>query len=106
MYNYTSFPVWKPQRITKSKFSSSDFKIRLNALRNSSSAFIKKKEVREIVFSNDNHKCVLCGNTKNLTVDHKVSVYMCSLGKYPIEALNTIENFQTLCTSCNSKKIP
>ena len=56
------FPLWKPQRITEIKFNNSDFRIRLNALRNSSSAFIKRKDVRINVFKKDNYRCVHCGN--------------------------------------------
>lgn len=42
------------------------------------------------------HKCLDCGEVKSLTIDHVV----------PIVAggLNTIDNIQPLCLSCNSKK--
>lgn len=100
------FPLWNPQRMTQRRFNFSDYKTRHNAIRHSSSAFIKRKDVREIVFKKDNFKCVLCNNTSNLTIDHIISVYRCSIGCYPIEQLNIRENLQTLCGHCNSKKNP
>jgi len=100
------FPLWKPQRITESRFRHPDYKIRRNAIRNSSSSFIKREDVRRIVFKRDNYRCVFCSGNTQLTIDHIISVYRCAKGQYPIEKLNIRENLQTLCGSCNSKKHP
>ena len=52
--------------------------------------------IRNIVFSKDGFKCVYCKSTKNLTVDHiKPESYGGTLD---------IENLQTLCRTCNSRK--
>ncbi len=100
------FPILNPQKITRNRFYSFDYKTRLKSIRNSSSAFIKRKDVREIVFRKNNFKCVFCKSLNNLSVDHIYSVYRCVIGEYPINKLNTLENFQTLCCKCNSKKKP
>lgn len=97
-------PLWKPQWITERRFHSNDFKVRLKAIRNSSSGFIKKAEVRRIIFERDNFRCLQCGSTEDLQVDHIVSVYQAAKGIIPIENLNTRENLQTLCKQCNSGK--
>lgn len=52
--------------------------------------------VRWAVWERDNFTCKHCGTRQNLTVDH---VYPESKGG---EA--TVENCQTLCNSCNSRK--
>ena len=100
------FPEWKPLRLTLIKFQSMDFKIRYMAIRNSSSAFIKRHDVREIIFKRDNYKCVLCGSILDLQVDHTVSVYQVAKNKYPIEKLNVKSNLMTLCYKCNAGKAP
>ena len=100
------FPLWKPQRSTESKFNSPNYKTRLSALRNSSSAFIKREDVRSFIFDLDNRKCVQCGSIESLTIDHIVSVYQIAKGEYPLEQLNIRGNLQTLCKSCNSGKAP
>jgi len=102
----TNFPLWNPQRATKYRFNNSDFKIRLSAIRNSSSAFIKRNDVRVVIFTKDMFKCVSCGSKDNLTIDHIISIYRCAVGEYPIEKLNTIVNLQSLCLKCNCSKLP
>lgn len=57
--------------------------------------FISKKEVRNFIISRDKN-CLCCGSSKKLTLDHIVPI---SVG-----GLNEIDNLQTLCNSCNSKK--
>lgn len=42
------------------------------------------------------HKCLCCGSTEDLTLDHVIPL-VCG-------GSNTIENSQPLCRSCNSKK--
>ena len=54
------------------------------------------KAVREAVFKRDNYCCVKCGSTKNLEVDHKVSLAN--------GGTNHIDNLQTLCRDCNRRK--
>ena len=54
------------------------------------------KSVREAVFKRDNYCCVKCGSTKNLEVDHKVSLAN--------GGTNHIDNLQTLCRDCNRRK--
>lgn len=54
------------------------------------------EELRNQIFERDNYRCVKCGKTANLTVDHII----------PFSAGGKTEetNLQTLCRSCNSKK--
>ena len=54
------------------------------------------KSVREAVFKQDNYRCVKCGSTKNLEVDHKVSLAN--------GGTNHISNLQTHCRDCNRRK--
>jgi hypothetical protein len=51
---------------------------------------------RLTIYEKDGYKCVHCGISKNLSVDH---IHPVSLG-----GNTTINNLQTLCISCNSKK--
>lgn len=99
------FPKWNPQRITENKFSFG-FKIRYKYLRNSSSGFIKKKTVKDIIMKACNYCCAVCGNTNDLQIDHIISVYQVAIKAHPIEKLNTKENLQALCKPCNSRKNP
>lgn len=108
----SEFPVWRPgwtiRRILEEGILSkmmpgreSDF---YKALRNSSSGFINRADVREYIFKRDDYKCKICGAEDNLTIDHVNSVANCSLGKYAVKLLNTEENLQTLCGGCNCSK--
>lgn len=60
----------------------------------------KKKKIssglRKQVFERDAYRCKSCGDHKNLCLDH---VYPESLG-----GESSLENLQTLCQPCNSKK--
>ena len=56
----------------------------------------QSKEVGGRVFARDNYKCVRCGSGEKLTVDHVVPMVR--------GGTNDIDNLQTLCKSCNSKK--
>jgi len=53
-------------------------------------------EIRWAVWERDNFTCRHCGSRKNLTVDH---IYAESKG-----GELTMDNTQTLCKSCNSRK--
>lgn len=50
----------------------------------------------QIVFDRDGRKCLHCGTTQRLTIDH---IWPVSRG-----GSDDLENLQTLCHSCNSKK--
>lgn len=52
--------------------------------------------VRRDVFVKYRNKCVWCGSTDKLEIDHKNGRYTC--------AGRTIDDFQLLCKSCNDKK--
>lgn len=53
-------------------------------------------ELRWLVWDRDNFTCLMCGSRKHLSIDHIIAE---SKG-----GPSTLENFQTLCRSCNSKK--
>jgi 5-methylcytosine-specific restriction endonuclease McrA len=100
------FPIWKPTIATNAKFGSSDVKVRYKYLRNSSSSFIKKENVRNLILKKCNDKCVKCNSNISLQVDHIVSVYQVANGNYPISKLNIYDNLQILCAKCNQSKNP
>lgn len=100
------FPKWKPHISTQSKFGNGDFRLRYKALRNSSSGFINRADVREYIFSRNGYKCVECGSNNDLQVDHIVSVYEFAKKQLDYSKLNIEENLQTLCGICNAKKRP
>ena len=54
------------------------------------------KETRQKVYARDGNKCVYCGSTNALTLDH---VYPKSKG-----GGNGTDNLQTLCKTCNEIK--
>lgn len=55
-----------------------------------------KKEIRDEVFKIHGEKCLCCGSTNKISIDHIIPVYL--------GGENIISNFQPLCKSCNSKK--
>lgn len=98
------FPQCMIYQNTFRKLNSSDFRIRYKALRNLSSNFIKRKEVREYIFEKKGCVCYLCGSTKNLQIDHKISVYQGAMEKIPFYTINSIDNLMPICKSCNASK--
>lgn len=54
------------------------------------------KDLRWTVWERDDFTCQICGSRRNLTIDH---IYPESKG-----GELTLENAQTLCKSCNSRK--
>lgn len=52
--------------------------------------------LREAVYARDGYQCLHCGSTEQLSLDH---IYPYSMG-----GADTLENLQTLCRSCNSRK--
>ena len=58
--------------------------------------FISKKNLRVWLFKRDKWRCLCCGSTIRLTVDHIVPINK--------GGENKLSNLQTLCRSCNSRK--
>ena len=52
--------------------------------------------LRLAVYERDGHKCLHCGTTERLSLDH---IHPFSLG-----GPDTLENLQTICRPCNSRK--
>lgn len=52
--------------------------------------------LREAVYERDGHACLHCGALDGLSLDH--------IHPYSLGGSDTIDNLQTLCRSCNSKK--
>lgn len=108
------FPQWNPSIWRVDFFFSlpfhrqwmerKEFNKLKNQFRNSCGGFIARPDVREIIFSRDNYKCKYCGSTENLTVDHIIPVAKVIYGDISPAIINSRENLQTLCSSCNSKK--
>jgi hypothetical protein len=53
-------------------------------------------DLRAYVFARDGMRCMRCGSTESLTVDHVIPVIH--------GGSDEVGNLQTLCRSCNSKK--
>ena len=99
------FPKWNPYYRTEEKFW--EYGITgYKALRNSSSGFVARKDVRTIILNKCNNQCVICGSKKDLQVDHIISVYKAYKNKKFIKILNTYDNLQILCKKCNASKNP
>jgi 5-methylcytosine-specific restriction endonuclease McrA len=102
----TYFPLWKPTRISLLKITDGiNKKDCFKVFRQSSSAFIKKTTVRDVILNKYNNKCVECSSDNSLQIDHIVSVYKCFRDD-DIYKCNTESNLQVLCASCNAKKQP
>lgn len=54
------------------------------------------RDVRRTVYERDGHRCVTCGATDGLTLDH--------IHPWIYGGPDTVENLQTMCLSCNSRK--
>jgi len=54
------------------------------------------QDVRRATLEKYGHKCIWCGSTDRLEVDHKNGRYNC--------VSNNVNDFQILCKSCNDKK--
>lgn len=52
-----------------------------------------RKSVRAAVFTRDGHRCVQCGATDNLSLDHII--------RYRDDGPDTVDNLRVLCMSCN-----
>jgi hypothetical protein len=100
------FPIWEPKRFHKKYFEKDQQESFYRYCRLAGSGFIKKKVVRDFIFTRDNHTCKSCGSKENIQIDHVISVYRASIGELDMQKLNTKENLQTLCKKCNSAKLP
>lgn len=100
----TEFPKCKPQWETKKKLRSDDFRIRYKALRNLSSNFISRLDVRNQIFTQKGSACYLCGSTENLQIDHVISVYRGAEERIPYNLINSFGNLMPICARCNSLK--
>ena len=95
------FPRWNPVRMRVSwQGNFMDIKY----LRNSSSAFIHKKDVREIIFSDFDNTCACCGSKEVLEIDHVKSIFWFFRNRTKRDILlelNSRDNLQLLCKNCN-----
>ena len=98
------FPECKVYRSTERMLQSQDFRTRYKAMRQVSSRFIKRKDVREAVLRRCNYKCYLCGSDENLQVDHVISVYKGAKDRMSYKAINSEENLMAICRTCNAGK--
>jgi hypothetical protein len=54
------------------------------------------QQLREQVYARDRYRCRLCGSAENLSLDH--------FRPWLLRGTETLDNLQTLCTPCNSRK--
>lgn len=52
--------------------------------------------LRQFVYERDGYRCLRCGATEDLTLDH--------IHPWVLGGTNSVENLQTLCRPCNSRK--
>jgi hypothetical protein len=64
--------------------------------REEANLYIFNRNVRKRIFKRDGNRCLYCGSTDNLSIDHVVAVVN--------GGGNEDENLQTLCKKCNSSK--
>jgi hypothetical protein len=64
--------------------------------RRRATAFTSSAKTRREIFSLYGEKCLCCGSTENLTLDH--------INPVKLGGKNSLDNLQPLCKSCNSKK--
>ena len=76
------------------------------ALRNASSNFIARKDVKEYIKAKYLNKCCICGSREHLQIDHVVSVLQFAQKRLPYKDLNKEDNLALLCRSCNAAKEP
>ncbi|MCP5006227.1 MAG: HNH endonuclease [Planctomycetes bacterium] len=55
------------------------------------------KGKRSVCYTRDHHRCVRCGSTEQLSIDHIIPLV--KGGSY-----TDIRNMQTMCTTCNKGK--
>lgn len=55
-----------------------------------------RKSVRAAVMARDERRCVLCGSTQNLSLDHIV--------RYRDDGPDTVDNLRVLCMPCNLER--
>ena len=77
----------------KSKYNNSKYILKKMNLKNDAPV---PYLVKKAVYERDNHTCLVCGATDNLTVDH--------IKPRIIGGTNHINNLQTLCQHCNLEK--
>ena len=68
----------------------------LNYIRLPYKKLMENRPTRSLIMKRDGYKCLYCGATENLTIDH---IHPASRG-----GENTWENMATSCNSCNVKK--
>lgn len=64
--------------------------------RNIANKFIQKSDVKSAIFQKYGERCLCCGSSENIVLDHVIPIY--NNGK------NEIDNLQPLCQMCNSRK--
>ena len=62
--------------------------------RSKASNFTHNPLLRLFIFNRDGNKCLQCGSTEHLTIDHIVPVYHGGGNEY--------SNLRTLCNRCNA----
>lgn len=102
----TNFPEWKPRWQTIRNMKSDNFRTRYIAMRNASSNFITREDVRKYIKVKYHDRCCICGSKEDLQIDHVVSVLRFAQKKLPYKNLNKEENLALLCRSCNAAKEP
>ncbi len=58
---------------------------------------LRDPKIRKYIFDRDANKCCKCESIENLTIDHIIPISK--------NGTNEVNNFQTLCRSCNSSKL-
>lgn len=91
------FPAWWPQSFDPDRVRLAARERQLGFNQSSKRGRTQpSKRKRQRIYARDGHRCVTCGATKHLTLDHVIPR---SLG-----GTNSDDNLQTMCRPCNQAK--
>lgn len=98
------FVVIRMQESTAKLLRAREYILRLRGYRNVAQNYTHRKEVKDYFLNKYNHRCVKCGSTENLEIDHIKPVSEFAWEMLPINRLNAESNLRVLCRRCNTAK--
>lgn len=96
---------WNPQKQTIRAIESLNRIKAFKAFRSSSSAYISRNDIRNLILKQNKSICYVCNIKIANQIDHVKSVYKC-FNENDFEYCNSLENLMPICSSCNQSKKP